>query len=225
MVKNRFAFQDAAAAGGSVTRVSVDSAVLDLDNESSGSTDTVNIDASADYAVVMVCGYEGGTTSSYFATGSVTLGGSAMTYLGGATTASSQQVGIFGLVAPSTGASVSLDWDWAGAGNLNSGGRFVVVGVDGVNASTPTRDVDGSNVTGGANISLSMTCTSGDLIVALGASFGTGTETWSGVTQIGESTGNSVTAHWADATASGNTTVEFDTTDSFQGLGVVVLRP
>lgn len=120
---------------------------------------TVTVPSDATFIVVGVAGYES-STANYYGSGSITIGGAAMTLAYDAgSNASTMQCALFFKANPATG-SQTLSWDWAGSNNATYGTHLYV--------SFYTGTSSGSLVATGGEQALVATASAGTLTVSAG---------------------------------------------------------
>lgn len=205
-------------------------------------TATMTVPADAEIAVVGWSGYS--TTANYFTGGSMTLtkGGvdTAMTVAVTGANSADNNTGVwmgavFYLVAPDTGTNKSLKFDWVGAGNPSDGdGMCSITFWKGIDTASPVRSALGAQASAVPVTTGTLTCLTGDLIVAFAACYASsptvdGTaDSWSNLTTL---TQIPQQAHadgaWATGSPSGNTTVALSTETGFDDVTItaVVLKP
>jgi hypothetical protein len=198
----------------------------------------VTVPADAEIAVVHVSGYGGGT-ANFLSSGSMTLtkagADTAMTSFGGGAADSNTgawQAAGFYLLAPDTGSSKSLKWDWVGTGTAgDSVFNYAITFWKGIDTGSPVRDSDAAtnNSTFPKNTP-TLTCVSGDLIVAhlsgfVGAGDGSGDVTaWNNLTELSEPANFGYSEiSIATGSPSGDTTVGVQSVTAYGEGGVVAL--
>lgn len=199
-------------------------------------TTALTVPADAEFAIVHISGYG---AANFHSGGTMTLAAVTMTSFGGGAADSSTgawQAAGFYLNLPSTGSGKTLAWDWAGTGTAgDSNHNFGVTFWKGIDTTSPVRDSDSAtNSNTFPQNTPTLTCVSGDLIVAhfggfAVASDGSGAVTaWNNLTSLAELTHNSF-AELSLATGSptGNTTVGVQTVTGYGegGLLALVLKP
>lgn len=192
--------------------------LLTFDNVGTVSS-TITVPADAELVVVALTA-EPASTGAYFSGGTVTFtkGGSdtAMTYDAGEQT--SWNGLIWHLALPDTGANKSLKWDWAGSGAHPTGALLWTISFwKGIDTAAPIRDVKSVYGTTFPVTTASLTCVSGDLIVAFcgftktdGGATAASINSWSGgLTTLAQfdKAGDYNDGAWATGSPSGNTTV------------------
>ena len=170
---------------------------------------SISVPNDATLIVVGVSGYSG---AGYFANGSITLNGSALTELAADSNGSYTQ-GLLGyLVNPSTGTQ-TLAWDWDGTGAPAAGVILVYGFYKGVDTASLVRDSYSLQQAYAATIQTdTMTASDGDYAIAWVGGYGSSaTFSWTNATKVADfdvaSGYNTTLGTWAEATLSGNTQI------------------
>lgn len=122
--------------------------------------------------------------ANWMTAASMTLGGAGMTLREHTSDDTNENVGVWYLSSPTTGASVAFEWDWNRGATINEGVNFIFVFIEDVGA-TPIRD-SGKNSSTPSNPDVTgMTANTGDLMVGATCAYAaTPTVTDDGQTQV-----------------------------------------
>jgi len=187
---------------------------------------SVTVPADAEIMVLGVTGFQ--STASYFSSGSVTVGGAAMTAVGFDSDTTKFQGSLFYKVLPATGTQ-TVAFDWAGTTAPEFGVIFVYAFYKGIDTASTIRSSNGAQQATNPHATSTLTAQSGDLIVAWMAQFtaSESTVTWTGATEVQAVTAISQTdGSWAEASPTGNQTVSASGSDNQDGgVGAIVLKP
>lgn len=190
------------------------------------STHGMTVPADAELIACGVVGYISGV--SPYSGGTLTIGGSSMTYIGGDSDPSKMTGGIFYKVQPATG-SQTLAWDWAGTNTMEGGTNFDCRYYKGINTGGAVRSTNATQQAASPHTSGTLTASSGDLIIAYSWQFVptvNATFTWTGATEqfAYTVTAGEVDYSWAEASPTGNQTVSTSVSSSSDGgIGAIVL--
>lgn len=190
----------------------------------------ITVPANTNCLIVYASGYD--ATADYFTgTGaSVTCEGAAAdSVITGSDSNSSYFMGAgWVFLSPTTGANVTIAWNWVGTGTAAYAPQFIWVAYSGVGS---IRSATGNQVASG-NRSIAVTASSGDVVSV--AVFGYGNSecsvtTWSNATEITEYTINATNADLtlAEHSPSGNVTIATTALSSYDdgGIMAVVMVP
>lgn len=188
----------------------------------------VTVPADAEFCFVGVTGYDLGPTASYFSSGTLTLGGQAMTAIAGDGNSGMFMGAVFYKTLPLTG-SQTLAWDWAGTSNAGNGVMFLVAFYKGLDTASPIRSQDAGQQAANPHATGTLTALSGDLIVAWMWQFASAdsTITWTGATEVQAVTPTlNADGSLAEASPTGNQTVSASGSDNQDGgIVAIVLTP
>lgn len=178
------------------------------------STQAITVPANANFAVVLMAGFEADAEFLSSAVVSMTINSVSMTSSANAdTSTSAMMAGTFYLTNPSTG-SQTFAWDFVGTDTTYGGVQFYIVYYAGVNTSTPVQSTGGEQATDGDATTGSLAADSGDAFVgvATGNTAGTCDLGWTNATEADQDTcagdTSTITGGWAyDDSLSGAVTV------------------
>jgi len=227
-----------AASGGSGTPTSITQTGSALHfplttNAQNGTvSSTITVPADAEIVIVGLSNYNN-ASNTHLSMG-FTKGGvlTAMNREGGADTNNNWETVLFWLAAPDTGTNKTLGWSWTST-TTDVNNAYSVTFWKGIDTASPTRGSTGVNGPNWPRNTATLTCATGDKIVAFagfyyGAGGGGGDVTaWNNLTELTEIT-NSGPAEgaWATGSPTGNTTVGVQScTGSEGGIAAVVLKP
>lgn len=196
-------------------------------DDNNASSTSVSIPSDAEFCAFGVTGFD--PTASFFSSGTVTLGGSAMTGVVAFDTDTTKFMGaLFYKNLPATGAQ-TLAWDWAGTNTPSD--RTVVAWAcyKGADTSSPIRSSNGAQQANNPHATSTLTAVSGDFIIAWMGQFSAteATITWTGATEALAITIGlwSTDGSWAEASPTGNQTVSASgSTDNDGGVAALVLK-
>lgn len=199
--------------------------ITQFTSTANSSTQGLTVAADAELLIVGISGYTSGE-ASLFSGGTLTVGGSPMTAVGCDANTGFMQGCLWYKFSPATG-TPTLAWNWVGSSTLGYGGRFVYAAYKGVDTGG-IRDSDG--VQGNMPVSTkSLSCLSGDLIVAFGEEYHASgaTASWTNVAEVQALTyTNIVSSSLAEGSPSGSTTVGLTfITAQDGGCAAIVVKP
>jgi len=194
---------------------------------------TITVPSDAQFVVVGLSNYGGGTNNKHSGM-TFTKGGvnTAMTPVFGADATTNWNAVAFYLAAPDTGTNKTLAWLWDN-GTSSGDLAFSVTFWKGVDTTSPVRDTDGAQGSGWPRNTPTLTCVSGDKIIAFagfyyGAGGGAGgVTTWNNLTELAEITNQGpAEGTWATGDPTGDTTVGVQScTGSEGGIVAIVVKP
>lgn len=205
-------------------------------------TSTMTVPADAEIALVGWSGYS--TTANFYSGGGMTLtkGGvdTAMTVAVTGANSADNNTGIwmgamFYMVAPDTGTNKSLKFDWVGSSSASDGDAMCSVTFwKGIDTGSPVRHALGAQHASAAATTGTLTCVSGDLIVAWVSAYASSVgvdgnaDSWSNLTELSELVNEAhADGAWATGSPSGNTTVAISTETGWDDrtITAIVLKP
>jgi hypothetical protein len=219
------------AAAGNPVLTGTSSGPLTVSSGASGSG-SVTVPADANMAICLVSQFS--ATAGRLSSGTVTLGGQAMTAItGGASNTAAYMGAVYYRMSPLTGTQ-TLAWTWSGV--LDDTGGFWCVYYKGVNTSTPLRSSNCAQSTANPHRSATLTVVSGDTAVGLTYSYSVAESTYTFLTAAGDlvmtkrqdlTRSGTADGAWADATPAANGTIAADnSTDNLDGgICGLILRP
>lgn len=191
--------------------------VTTIQSAISPASQSVTVPEDAELVVVSVGGYE--NVTNVFSSGTVTLGGQALSVAdadGDASTADTMAVQFY-RVNPLTG-SQSLVWTWVGEADPDAGAVLHVSFYKGLDTASPIR---WSGATQNDD-SIAATAFPGDMVVAVGASEDSA-HTWTNATEAADTLFNNEVVSLAEVAATGDVTVSFDGA-TFPSIAALTLR-
>lgn len=203
-------------------------AAVEVNSSAASGSTSITVPGDCTYIAIGVAGWF--SLASYFSGGILTLNSVGLSVIADADDTNTLPMStMWGLANPDTG-SQTLAWDWSGASAPSEGVILLVRYLKGVDPTTPIRDsgfeqVDNPGLPASTGV---MTAQSGDYVLAVGGYFSDdgGTSAWSGVTEILDSGQfNFDTAAMAEATPSGNVTVDFGSNPWGASVVAVVFIP
>lgn len=210
-----------------------------VNNANTGTVSSaITVPDDAELVVVGVSGYQG--TANGFAAMTFTKGGADTAMVkatGGDSTNSFWQGAMFYQALPDTGTNKSLKWDWIGTGVSSDPDMLISVSFwKGIDTASPVRDSDGSAPGGSMpHTTPTLTCVSGDKIVAFCSGYITGggsaqgtIDSWSNLTLLENILHDTTGTHeadgaWATGDPTADTTVAASTSTNMAEGAIVAL--